>query len=153
MTLYLGSGFRCQASGACGFRVLPASGDDCDLDEAARVRRSHERACRFKAIAEPMKTKAHSLDDVRTELATQRLELEDPSPRPRVMPTYRRGPRTSTAYVREPSGRGWKIVVAEYATKHPETTAREVAVGVGCRVTTAATYLGMFREGRRRRVS
>lgn len=156
MSLYLGSGFRCQVSGACGFRVMPASGDDQDLDEAARVRRAHERTCRMRGVAEPIKTKAQTIDDIRTDLATQRLELDDPTPKhwrppkPRETKPYRRGPNGNTgAYNREPTGRGWRRVIAEYARAHPGTTAREVAVALRCRPSTATTYLGMYRDGER----
>jgi hypothetical protein len=135
----MGSGFRCQISGACAFRVLPAGGVDEDLAEAARYRRQHESLCRFRGAREPIALTpppaSRRIDDRRTQLASA-LELEDPG---------NRHPRRGT-YLREPSGRGWKIVIAEYAHAHPRETAAQIAAAVGCRSTTAATYLTEARK-------
>lgn len=77
MSLYLGSGFRCMASGACGFRVFPAAGDDEDLNEAARLRRMHERGCRFRGVAEPGRELAAAVVHRARRRRDRRLELEE----------------------------------------------------------------------------
>lgn len=80
--LYLGSGYRCQKSIACSFRVMPASGEDQDLDEAARARRTHEERCRFRGLAESVTPREpRTMDERRDQIAAARVELEDrPAP-------------------------------------------------------------------------
>jgi hypothetical protein len=74
----MGSGLRCRASVACGFRIIPASGSDTDLDEAVRLVRAHEAGCRFRGLAgTPRQMEPRNMDDRLTQQAIQRAELAD----------------------------------------------------------------------------
>jgi hypothetical protein len=99
MTLYTGSGYRCQASGVCGFRVMPASGEDRDLDEAVRMRAQHERICRFRGVSEPIEIRPpRTIGERLDQLAVERVQLED------EFPLESMTPESITPDVRRPSG-------------------------------------------------
>ncbi len=78
MAIYTGSGFRCRMSLACMFRILPSSGADRDLDEAARVLKDHESRCRWPGVV-PDRPAARpgNLDDRRTSLTLEGLDLAE----------------------------------------------------------------------------
>jgi hypothetical protein len=81
--LYLGTGYRCQKSVGCGFRVMPASGADRDLDEAVRARRAHESTCRFAAAGESLAPRPpRTIEERRDQIAVDRVALEDAPPPP-----------------------------------------------------------------------
>ena len=135
MSIYTGSGYRCQVSAACAFRVFPASGSDEHLDEAARVRRAHEAGCHFRG-ALPSVPSHSNMDDRRTALSSTRIALE-------VAP---RAAGAAVKYNREPTGVGWYVAIQQFVREHPEASVRQVARELGCRETTASTYLGMARK-------
>lgn len=78
MSIYTGAGLRCRQSAACGFRVLPAAGDDQDLNEAAHALVAHEKTCRFAGIVpdKPL-TRLTSLDDRRGAIALREADEEE----------------------------------------------------------------------------
>lgn len=88
--LYLGSGFRCRTSAGCGFRVMPSSGNDRDLDECARILRAHERTCHWADVVPDLPLiREGNYDDRRTVTALSRAETDASE----VVAPVRREPR------------------------------------------------------------
>lgn len=120
-------------------RLFPASSADLDMNEAARMRVTHQTSCRFRGIAEPPASSSTKIDDRATELAGDVARLNDV-----IAVETPHVPRSR--YNREPSGRGWIAVITEYVQRNPAARAREVADALNCTESTANTYVGAARK-------